>query len=189
MTFSAHHSGDLEILKGSVRVCVCVGGGLRGRSFLSLSSVALIRVGLTGYTHRNPEMCLPISLFKNGITKEWEPRTSLLFRKKYICNDFVICNYSYSKFNLSKVRFLFFKSSYAHQGCIYLIENTVKPVIFCYIKMYNVSYFNILFNTLMQFTPVRVKLIFMHLLIQSSVSHDSSEIINMLIWCSINISY
>ncbi len=45
--------------------------------------------------------------------------------------------------------FLFFKSSYAHQGCIYLIENTVKAVIFCNIKMYNVSYFNILFSTLM----------------------------------------
>lgn len=44
--------GTLEIwiLKGS-GVCGFVGrGGLRGHSFLSLSSVALIRVSLTGYT-------------------------------------------------------------------------------------------------------------------------------------------
>ncbi len=69
--------------------------------------------------------------------------------------------------------------SYAHQGCIYVIENTVKlfncEILLQFKKIY---IFNIFENIIF---PVLVKLNFQQPLLQSSVSHDPSEII-LICW-------
>ncbi len=79
-------------------------------------------------------------------------------------------------------KFLLFlkKVSYGHQAYIYLIKNTIKTVIMWNIITIWKRYF--IFECILKtsFIPV-IKAVFSASLLQSSVSHDSSEII-LICW-------